>query len=122
MRLNKKNNKGFTLVEVVMVVAILGILSSLAIGKYSKTQETARQNADYVAATSIATAAGIAISDKVDASTSITLASLVTEGYLTNIPKPQSVSGDFILDTTNRNITVKVGSVQFYPRIQTSSK
>lgn len=116
MKLNKKNNRGFTLVEIVMVVAILGILSSLAIGKYSKTQETARKNADYVAATSIATAAGIALSDKVDVSSSITLSSLVSEGYLTNIPKPQSVSGDFTLDTTNRNITVKAGNVQFYPR------
>lgn len=120
MKLRKKNNKGFTLVEIVMVVAILGILSSLAIGKYTKTQETARQNADYVAATSIATAASIALSDKDNSINSVS--DLVSLGYLTNEPEPQSVPGKFTLVANKNEVRVSVGNVQFYPKDNSQSE
>lgn len=118
MKLKKNNNRGFTLVEIVTVVAILGILSSLAIGKYSNTQKTARKNADYVAATSIATAASIALSDKSSSiDGDITIDNLVTWGYLTNKPKPQSVvSGEFLLKANKDIVSVFIGNEQFYPK------
>lgn len=111
------NKRGFTLVEMVMVVAILGILSSLAIGKYAKSQQTAKLNADYVTATSIATAASIAISDSGNSiKKNMTVADLVNWGYLTNEPKPQSLDGKFILNTDGGNVTVFIDTTQFYPR------
>lgn len=117
---SKIDKRGFTLVEMVMVVAILGILSSLAIGKYVKAQETARLNADYVAATSIATAASIAMSDKSNSSNkNITIGDLVSWGYLTNEPVPQSEDGSFKLVADGQDIKVSVGEKQFYPMIST---
>lgn len=41
----KKNNEGFTLVEVIAVLVILGILAAVAIPKFFDMQETARVKA-----------------------------------------------------------------------------
>ena len=66
MKLKKFKNrkrKGFTLIEMVIVITIIGILSSIAVGKYSKVQENAKLNADYATASNLATAAMLSIND-----------------------------------------------------------
>ena len=58
LRLKKlKNKNGFTLIEMVIVITIIGILSSIAVTKYSAVQENAKKNADYATAANLATAA-----------------------------------------------------------------
>lgn len=117
-KIKKNNEKGFTLVEMVMVVAILGILSSVGIAKYSKAQETAKLNADYVTATSIATAASIAISNgEASSGGVISLGSLVSGGYLTLEPKPQSkADSEFSVDIIDGDVVVTAGGETFYPK------
>jgi len=41
----KKNKKGFTLVEVLLVVVIIGILASLAIPRFMTSEQQSKENA-----------------------------------------------------------------------------
>jgi type II secretion system protein G len=44
-KMMKRNNKGFTLVELMVVLLILGILVAIAIPIYNKTQDDAKKKA-----------------------------------------------------------------------------
>jgi prepilin-type N-terminal cleavage/methylation domain-containing protein len=41
---NKKKNQGFTLVEIMIVVLIIGILMAIAVPNFIKARETSRKN------------------------------------------------------------------------------
>jgi prepilin-type N-terminal cleavage/methylation domain-containing protein len=44
MKINIKRKNGFTLVEIMIVVAIIGLLASMAIPNFVRSRETARMN------------------------------------------------------------------------------
>ncbi|MBO3444685.1 type II secretion system protein [Clostridium sp. CCUG 7971] len=114
-----KKKKGFTLVEMVLVVTILGVLSSIAFMKFGGVQERAQKNADYIAASNIATAINLGINDRVidEENNKDILEVLKSNGYITSIPKPQSITGEFDIKVDSKGeITIKVGDTTFYPR------
>ena len=63
----KLNKKGFTLVELVVVIAIIGILAGFAVPKFLGFQESARLNSDVSTAKQIADIAAVLVSqDKIN--------------------------------------------------------
>ena len=117
-RLKDRKKKGFTLVEMVIVITILGILSSIALVKYGKVQDNAKLNADYTNAANIATATSIAISDDKSIAKNISVETLKEKGYLNTVPVPQSKVGSFTIKVLygGDDIAVFVDTEQFYPK------
>ena len=76
--------KGFTLVELLAVVAILGIVSVIAVGAYNGITTRSKQKAYESKVSQIETsAAKWARENNIDRTTSISVNKLVVEGYLT---------------------------------------
>lgn len=111
-----RKRKGFTLIEMVIVITIIGILSSIAVTKYSKIQENAKKNADYATAANLATAAMISLSD---GNTSVTPESLAQGGYIQFIPKSKYKKDKPFTITPDKNgdsVIVSIDNEQFYPK------
>ena len=91
--LNKKRRPGFTLVEMVVVVTILGILSGLGFMKFDEVQRKAKE---YELNKSV-----------------------LEKIYITTIPEPQSESDEkgFIINISSGSVSsVEVGGKKFYPK------
>ncbi|ELC8454183.1 prepilin-type N-terminal cleavage/methylation domain-containing protein [Clostridium perfringens] len=142
-RQNKKK-KGFTLIELIIVIAIIAILAAIAIPNFLSIQRKARVKADIASAKTIydATSALIAEGKIVPTSSKVTFtldngkvtpnpedagepktnanAANALQSYLQTIPKPESIANQKFKVTvegseSSPTIQVDIGSDNVYP-------
>ena len=131
----KKNQKGFTLVELIVVVAILGILAALAIGRFGGITDKAKVRADMSSAATLAAATsaylaeqpkgkvisgtaaalsqtGKELSEYLDSGAKYEAQSVETAGVG---EKPATKTPFTINADANGDIKITAGTIQFYP-------
>ena len=98
-KLRRNRKKGFTLIELIVVIAILGILAAILIPQFTGFQERARENAILAEARSVATAVTLTMLWR--ASGRITLARLTTLSKFLKAQKFWCLMADSLIGETD---------------------
>lgn len=79
------NKKGFTLVELIVVLAVIAIIAAIALPKYLGIQEKAKEDADYSTGVMLAKAAELYIAAEDTIPEPFTVKNLIDDGYYDTI-------------------------------------
>ena len=111
-RREEGKDKGFSLIELIVVVAILGILVAIAIPVFGNIQQTAKENAIATIAANGATQVATAVATSATALTTVSLTNLSTTDTTVTISKPTTGNltlGNFCVSATAGSVTKTSG-------------
>ncbi len=112
-----KNRKGFTLIELIVVIVIIGILAAIVIPRLSGFQSTARYKADIATAKTIATASVTYMSANDVLIVDETAAAFLQYFNDSAFPIPQGGAGAFAIteDGAGGLTSIDNGTVELFP-------
>ena len=114
---NKKNNKGFSLVELIVVIAIMIVLVAVLAPVFTKYVEQSRRATDVQNANTIASAILVDVADGKTASPTVAAVPENTFDSLKSVPNVKGKVGDnanaafyYKYDADNNTVAVYVGN------------
>jgi type IV pilus assembly protein PilA len=94
---NKMYDKnGFTLVELIVVMAVLAVISAIAVPRFLEVQETAKENADYATGAMLGKAAELFLVDDSKTETDLNTAAGTSVTELQSVLKTTSIKFNFV--------------------------
>ena len=101
-----KNRKGFTLIELMIVIAIIGILAAMAIPNFKKARASARQKACYSNIRVIQGAVEMYNMDVSSMMSGLSISTLISGNYLKSDPSKPETSCSYKGDNLDGNGSV----------------
>lgn len=109
--MNRRNRKGFTLIELIVVIAIIAILALIAIPRFAGTLTNSKVKADVATGQTIVSAVSVAQTEGTITVTTAgqpTVQELVTGSYLQALPKSAQNKGDFTIVYGTGNVVTSI--------------